>query len=250
MMKKIILFISLIASALTASADSYFYAEDYEIKQARLGDTIMVPIKAHFEARLNAFQAWFRLPDGLTLYDVWDGPGLDVPYFNSKGVEKIRHVDVSLNTTNNTLIGVIMDTGYWDPTGEGDYVSYGCIKWEAGEYDCFFYLEILVNEDFNGGEMEVETIVSSTKDTRGGTVKNNGDDGVSFFKYSQFTVEAVIPGDVNCDGQISIADATMLIDYLLSGDESNLNLDAADFTGDGEVTIKDVTSIIDNLLSV
>lgn len=54
-------------------------------------------------------------------------------------------------------------------------------------------------------------------------------------------------GDVNGDGEVSIADVTALIDYLLSPN-STLDEDVADVNHDGEVTIGDVTALIDLLL--
>lgn len=50
-------------------------------------------------------------------------------------------------------------------------------------------------------------------------------------------------------GQVNIADVTALIDYLLSGDESTVDLDASDANQDGSINIADVTSLIDYLLS-
>jgi hypothetical protein len=58
-----------------------------------------------------------------------------------------------------------------------------------------------------------------------------------------------IPGDVNDDGNVSIADVTVLIDYLLSHDASGVNLANADVNGDNSVSIADVTALIDMLLS-
>ena len=57
----------------------------------------------------------------------------------------------------------------------------------------------------------------------------------------------VIRGDVNSDGDVSIADVTTLIDYLLSG--GSISTEAADVNLDGDVSIADVTSLIDYLLS-
>ncbi|MDY6302590.1 MAG: dockerin type I repeat-containing protein, partial [Bacteroidales bacterium] len=54
-------------------------------------------------------------------------------------------------------------------------------------------------------------------------------------------------GDVNGDGEVSIADVTALIDYLLSPG-TTLDEDVADVNHDGEVTIGDVTALIDLLL--
>ena len=56
-------------------------------------------------------------------------------------------------------------------------------------------------------------------------------------------------GDVNGDNNVSIGDVTALIDYLLSGDASGINLVAADCNLDSGVSIGDVTALIDYLLS-
>ena len=56
-------------------------------------------------------------------------------------------------------------------------------------------------------------------------------------------------GDVNGDNNVSIADVTALIDYLLSHDASLINVGAADCNLDNNVSIADVTALIDYLLS-
>ena len=60
----------------------------------------------------------------------------------------------------------------------------------------------------------------------------------------QFTL-----GDVNNDGKVTINDVTDLINYLLNGVDTGLNLDAADMNEDTNVTISDVTEIINYLLN-
>ena len=56
-------------------------------------------------------------------------------------------------------------------------------------------------------------------------------------------------GDANDDGNVSIADVSVLIDYLLSHDASALNLGNADCNLDENVSIADVSALIDYLLS-
>ena len=56
-------------------------------------------------------------------------------------------------------------------------------------------------------------------------------------------------GDVNNDQKVDISDVTALIDYLLSGNASGINLSGADCNQDSSVNISDVTSLIDYLLS-
>ena len=57
-----------------------------------------------------------------------------------------------------------------------------------------------------------------------------------------------LPGDVNNDGTVNIADATALIDYLLGNNTKEIDLKAADLNGDNDINIADVTALIDNLL--
>ena len=56
-------------------------------------------------------------------------------------------------------------------------------------------------------------------------------------------------GDVNKDGDVNIADVTALIDYLLNGNDSHIDVTAAECKIDGEVNIADVTALIDYLLN-
>jgi surface protein len=59
---------------------------------------------------------------------------------------------------------------------------------------------------------------------------------------------AFIRGDVDDDREISIADVSALIDYVLTGEATGINLAAANCNNDNEVNIADVTALIDYLL--
>lgn len=59
----------------------------------------------------------------------------------------------------------------------------------------------------------------------------------------------VNPGDVNGDGQLTIADVTMHIDYLLGSEPASFNVVNADVNHDSGITIADVTMLIDMLLN-
>ena len=63
--------------------------------------------------------------------------------------------------------------------------------------------------------------------------------------------KSVLPGDVNCDGSVTISDVTVLIDYLLAGAGGVNVFDevAADLNQDGLISISDVTALIDILLT-
>ncbi len=59
----------------------------------------------------------------------------------------------------------------------------------------------------------------------------------------------VMLGDLNGDGKRTIADVTLLINYLLSHNASAIILEAADVNQDGNKNISDVTTLINLLLS-
>ena len=55
-------------------------------------------------------------------------------------------------------------------------------------------------------------------------------------------------GDVNSDGVVDIVDATVLINYLLDGDDTGVDLEAANCDFRGNVDIVDATTLINYLL--
>ena len=62
-----------------------------------------------------------------------------------------------------------------------------------------------------------------------------------------FTVNiSFILGDVNGDGEVDIADVTMLISIVLK--KSPVDLAVADMNNDGSINISDVTALIDYVL--
>jgi hypothetical protein len=58
-----------------------------------------------------------------------------------------------------------------------------------------------------------------------------------------------IPGDVDMDGSVSIADVTTLVDIIFGSVLTNYDRAAADLDSDGRVTIADATMLIDKILS-
>jgi len=60
---------------------------------------------------------------------------------------------------------------------------------------------------------------------------------------------AYVRGDVDHNGKLSIADVTTLINYLLSGDESEACIICADVNDDDRISIADVTDLINILLN-
>ncbi len=73
-------------------------------------------------------------------------------------------------------------------------------------------------------------------------------DGQAIPDACQVTVYTEV-GDVNCDGYVDISDVTTLIDFLLSPNISQINMNNADTDQSGTVNIADVTDLIDYLLN-
>jgi hypothetical protein len=57
-----------------------------------------------------------------------------------------------------------------------------------------------------------------------------------------------IKGDVNGDGEVSIADINTLIDIILGGNADEDTMIRADVNGDEEISLSDINVVIDILL--
>ena len=62
------------------------------------------------------------------------------------------------------------------------------------------------------------------------------------------TIVDYIPGDANGDGRVSIADASLIVDYILSGGTITISA-GADMNSDGKISIADASAIVDHILS-
>ena len=77
------------------------------------------------------------------------------------------------------------------------------------------------------------------------------ENGEIIYKGSHFNPNAIVlPGDVDGDGEITIADANSVIDIVvMGGNAGHTRVPASDRNGDGEVTIADVNAIIDIIIN-
>lgn len=198
-----------------AMADSYLYMDDMTVSVGQ----VTVPVKASFDGRVSGFLLDVTYPDGLTPVSAEAGPCMTLNYMDSNGVTRIADASFFPNSALDRFIGVTMDFGYWDPDGTGVYEKYGVIKWEAGEYDEMFYLTFEVGDDFQGGEILLETQVSGGEDARGGTVDELGELQVTF--PSVCTVELEPAPILELTGEIVVSevDENGLVYIVYTGDE-------------------------------
>ena len=64
--------------------------------------------------------------------------------------------------------------------------------------------------------------------------------------YDSMPPDVALKGDVNGDGEITIADINIIIDAILTVTQEFQT--AADVNGDGEITIADINVVIDIIL--
>ena len=199
-MKKFLLTLVALFMAGSAMADSYLYMEDMMVSYGQ----VTVPVKASFDGRVSGFLVDVTYPEGLTPVSAEAGPGMTLNYIDKNGIDRIADASFYPNSAFNRFIGVTMDFGYWDPDETGIYEKYGVIKWDAGEYEEMFYLTFDVADDFQGGQILLETQVSGGEDARGGTVDELGELQVTFSRVCNVELEPVPPMELT--GEIIVSE--------------------------------------------
>lgn len=84
--------------------------------------------------------------------------------------------------------------------------------------------------------------------------KGSGDAYKNAVGWSRFAVDEFLPGDVNSDGEVDVADFTLVANHILNMQQNGFDVYAADVTGsvtggpDGEIDIADLTGIANIIL--
>ena len=144
------------------AADEYLYIDDFS---AYPQQTITVPVKAHFDYFVSAFQIDLTLPAGMTVVGATAGSDMSISYVNEYGLDDVYNSRLYCNNDFTRYIAANQDGGYW--TVNGSFEMYGTVKWDPGDYDEMFLIEIEVSSDFMGGDLVVQTQPSSGYDNRG-----------------------------------------------------------------------------------
>ena len=127
-----------------------------------------------------------------------------------------------------------------------------------GTYRLFVYSES--NQEISVGEGSLLTIIYNKENTEQDivgttiTIDNiilSGADEHDHASVAQatLTVTSRLPGDVNGDGLVTVADVSTVVDVLLERQTPNISSADADINGDGKVTIVDVVEEIQLVLT-
>lgn len=212
-MKKTIILFAAMVVALGAAATDRFHIEDFTISP---GETRTVSILLDNEAEYTAFQSDLYLPEGLTA---------------------ANFALTDRKNANHTLTATVL------PDGGIRLLSYSLkLKTYSGNSGALVTFDVTASNEFEG---EATIALQGTLFT---TVA-----GVEIpFVDETCTVtlpSTAIRGDVNGDQTVDIDDVTALISYVLNGDSSSINMEAADSYPDGRIDIDDVTALISFVLN-
>ena len=161
-MKKFLFTLAALMMMGTAYADDYLYIEDFEVAQAELGTTLTLPVAAHYDYAVSAWELWIEVPEGMEISYCEQGADMTISYLKANGRAGTLQAPLYFQE-NGHYITAIADPGYNE-----DKTTYGCVKWLAGDYEEMLLLDIDVAADFKGGEIKVITEPSCTPDSREG----------------------------------------------------------------------------------
>lgn len=215
-MKRIVFVALSVFVGLSSFANDRFYIEDFTIAA---GETVTVSILLENEVAYTAFQTDIYLPEGLTIEQE------DGDYIFDLTSRKARDHNIASQTQADGAIRVMS----YSPS----------IKAYSGNSGALVTFNVTANEGFtSSANIQIRNTLLTT--TAGVEVA---------VADEECLVKLFIKGDVDDDGKVTIGDVTALIDYLLYGDASSINLTNADVDQDGAIKISDVTELIDMLLS-
>ena len=219
MKQAIISFAFAILVVLSATGRDRLYIEDFNIAA---GETLQVPVILLNDTAYCGFQTDLYLPEGLSLDMEYDEYIIDL---------------TSRKTSTHTVASRLLGDG-----AIRIYVSSISAREFSGNSGPIMTMSITAAGDFSG--QAVIELKNSVCAEAIGTRHVLDDEVCTVNRGGSLT----LTGDVDADGNVTIADATELINYLLKGDVVAINTFNADTDKDGRVNIDDVTTLINYLL--
>lgn len=206
MNKSLLFFLMVVAATFSVAATDRFFIEDFLVLP---GEVKQVEILLENEAQYTAFQADLYLPDGITLMP------------NSVELTNRKAANHSIATSQQSDGAIRM-------------MSYSMnLSPYSGSSGTLVTFNVKMDQAINiPAAIVLKNILFTT--TAGVEIT-----------FANEECSVFLRGDVNCDGNVSIADVTCLIDLLLA---ANQHPKSADVNDDGSVSISDVTFLIDVLL--
>lgn len=225
--------------------NSITIGENVRIHPRYLDGYYQVTATMHIDGMCDNWSFGVAYPEGLSpklVAGTTPLEGMTVSYHNKNGAKSSFTANLEVSYQYKNIAANIPIPGYWDYNEDGEWESYGTVKWMPGDYNLFEY-NFYVSPSFRSGYIYFDGIITSGSDQRGAVLM-----GVRFFSKCWFWV-GYMPGDVTGNERINIDDVTALISYLLTGEGlDEFGVVAADANEDGNTSIADVSYIINTML--
>lgn len=263
---KLLLLVACLAFTMNASAAVYdLYVAGVQVNDANrynvLGDGTVAYNPTTRTLTLNDANITATMSTGITVGDWFDSAGCIIKLMGNNYIASDDYSIIACQSTTITGSGSLdMDKGFSIKNGVSMVIEGGCSIYTVGvtgngtesltingvdtKVKLSFSMSGLASLTLNDG-LAIILPEGGYYDTFMGQMKNADGSRCT----TGVLICAPLRGDVNADGGVNISDVTALIDYLLSGDYSNVSLSNADCNKDDFVNIADVTSLIDYLLS-
>ena len=220
MKRSIISIVLLLIVVLASSGRDRLYIENFNIAA---GETLIVPVLLDNDTAYSGLQTDLFLPDGLSL-DMEDDE-----YIIDLTSRKNSTHSVASNLLSNGAIRI--------------YISSLSAKEFSGNSGAIMTLSITAASSFSG-QAVIELKNSVCAEAIG--TRHALDNEICIVNPG---VTPDIQGDVDGDGHVGMDDLTALINYLLTNDTSDINLENADCDPSGSVNMDDLTVLINYLLT-
>ena len=208
MCKSHLFLLMVVAATFSVAATDRLFFEDFSVMP---GEVNQVEILLENEVQYTAFQTDLYLPDGITF----------VPRSVVLSDRKAADHSIATSTQSDGAIRIMSYSMSLSPF--------------SGSSGTLFTFSVMADQMVNA---PVVIMLKNTLFTTTAGIEITLND-------EEIDCSPFLRGDVNCDGNVSIADVTCLIDLLLSSDQYPKN---ADVNQDNYVSIADVTCLIDLLL--
>ena len=193
------------------------------------------------------------VPDGRRYYDCPLGNHFFCSIDPYSGEEYVLYDFQNPEEFWNSIMNEYED-GVYEPCGNdtitvGHYKAKRHIGWAMGrnEYDKFYSIEGIGLDSWRPGT-PLCFFKLGTPWPAPVFFSHVIEDGEIIYK-SVYNYRPDVPGDVDGDGEVTIADANGVIDIVvMGGNAGHTRIPASDVNGDGEVNIADVNAIIDLIL--
>lgn len=201
--------------------------------------SIDLDVYARFTIHCDGWYLHSVYSQGIVADSVTPLDGMTIRYFDAW--EDLNSYQVPLRYSEECLWidAYSQVVGYWD--FDGEWLPYGTVKWEPGEYR-MFTMHLRFADNIDHGRITLTGKVLSSTDRRGYAEVSTGTWHVTYFMVGYQR------GDLDGNERINTADVTTLTDHLLGRDLDTYGMDAADVDADGEVTINDVSFLINMIL--